>query len=242
MIWRRRVFKQAVSELISTILLTSIAIAVGLVAFYMINNWAYDVYQRSRIFNLADNAIYDFNANIEAYSKSENGYNIYIRIIRIGGLQISGMSIFISVEATNIMLKSGSEIWSVSTSDLYILDAERYISFSDPIDPINMPSSPKLISFTSCGSTAQNIIRFNRQNNRDLYIRSLDQWVSLGDFKKDLTMTLCKTPLPPAPLGHIIVNISLPAPVANYQNIVISGWIMIGGKMFNIFNILYRNM
>lgn len=238
-----RFLRKAVSELISTVILTAVALSIGLAMFYLVNNWVSETYQRSRIFNLADNAVYDFNVNIEAFARNPaGGYDLYVRIIRIGGLQVSGLAIFISVEATNSLLKKGSDIWSLPTSEIYVLDAGSYVAFSDPIDPATIPSTPSVLRFTQCSSSPGSLYTFKGSSLVQLYIRSMDQWVSLGDFRRDLVISLCKIPLPPAPLGHILVKVSFPSAIAGYQNIVVSGWVVIGGKVFNIFNVLYRNI
>ncbi|MEM0260677.1 MAG: archaellin/type IV pilin N-terminal domain-containing protein [Sulfolobales archaeon] len=235
----KRSLEKSVSEIISAVLLTAITISLGLALFYLANLWVSESLSRNRTIEIADTARFDFQPGIEAFSKNSDGsITIYLRIIRVGALSVTGIRPFISVETTSMELREPNMIWFLGAGNIMISKSIN-ISYSDPIDPQNLPSTPAIIKFNQCSS--QYI--FAGLNLSKVYIKSDTSWISLADVIKGITLNTCMIPLPPAPLGQILIRIDIPSNVASSSNyIVISGWIMIDNNLFNVFNVLYRNI
>ncbi len=230
---KSKIFKEAQSELISTILLTGIVLAIGSVLFYTALTWSGDYTYRARILNIAEGTRYDFDVGIEdAYSDSNNLY-LLIHIIRIGSVELTGVSPLISVETTNDLLSVPDKIWFVN---LTIISATG-VYYSQPAEPANIQSG--LITYTQCSSSSTGLIQLSAKK---AYVKSMNEWVVFGDYTKNIyRVEMCKLPLPPAPLGQLFVKISIPLnSVGRY--VVISIWIMVGDTAYNIKNVLYPNI
>ncbi|MEZ0290435.1 MAG: hypothetical protein ABWJ42_05030 [Sulfolobales archaeon] len=238
---RDRRFRKSVSELISIVILTTIAISIGIGVFYLASLWVSDTIARNKRFEIADLARFDFQAGVEAFTNNPDGsITIYVRIIRVGALIVTGIQPFISVETTSREVREASLIWFVGLNNINVVDATS-IAYSNPIDPQNLPPAPEIIQFNTCTSGSAQV--FSGAGLSKVYVKSGDTWVALSDLSRGVSFRLnsCKIPLPPAPLGQILVRVTIPSSVASTSNyIVVSGWIMIDNYLFNVFNVLYR--
>lgn len=237
----KSITRRAISELISVVMLTAIAISIGLGIFYLTSLWVSDIISRSKRFEIADLARFDFQASVEAYTiNSDGSVSVYVRIIRVGALVVTGIQPFVSIEATSGEVREASLIWFTDLRSVRVLDVSS-IAYSDPIDPQKLPPAPMLVQFNRCDQTSQYIFRGSGLSK--VYVKSGDTWILLSDLVRGASFVLstCKIPLPPMPLGQILINATIPSDIISSSNyIVISGWIMIDNYLFNVFNVLYR--
>ena len=200
--------------------------------FYVTLQWSSNLSYQSRVKDIAESSRYDFSARIEyAYRDSSGNLLLIIQLIRIGSLYLQGVSPLISIETTSNVLSEPDKIWFTSYNIPQI-----EVSYSQPLQPSQLGSGQ--LSFTSC-STSGSLITVQKSN---VFIKSLGDWVSLRDLSttKIYYLSFCKLPLPPAPLGQLVIYVNIPSLTDTY--VVISLWIMIGDKAYNIKNILYPNI
>jgi hypothetical protein len=225
---------KAQTEIISTIILTSIGIAIGSALFYLTLTWVNDYSYKIRISNTVEGSRYDFYVGIEDAYVADNTLYLVVRIIRIGSLQLVGVSPLITAEATNNLLTEPGRIWY---TNFQMISVDN-VYYSEPFEPSNV--IVEQLSFTQCNTPSNGLIMLSSSY---LYVKAQDGWVSLKDVTRGVSSSvdLCKLPLPPAPLGQLVVKIGVPQGY-QWKYIVVSLWIMIGNNAYNIENIIYPNI
>jgi hypothetical protein len=217
------------SELLSASILIALVLVAGVGAYAYISTLASEYVYQDRVRVLAQSAKFDLESRSEYY----NSTHIFLRIIRIGSLDLGGILPLVSLEATNTAISDPTSVWL--SNDLYVMGSASYIYYSQPIDPTKGYPPPGSLQLYQCSNTVM-------VKSTAMYVYRNNDFQQVSDLSRNTPnkIQMCILPQPPVPMGHLLVGIAIPPEAQNYRFYVVSIWILIGMSVYNIDNIVIQ--